>query len=97
MITANGLKKNLDASNISSEKGGHYGKGDGGMTITLTVEKRPEMEVTLEWDKSGVFHARVYEKWGGEWHQTHESRPYPADAEDKAIAAHKRFIKKYIK
>ena len=64
------------------------------MTVTLAVRNSPTMEVTLEWERPG-FCARVYEKWGGEWHQTHESRRYS----DKRSAArsYSYFVRKYFK
>jgi hypothetical protein len=65
------------------------------MTITIAVERNPATEVTIEWEKFGFFYARVYENWGGEWHQTHESNPYKD--EEKAKASYKRFVKRYIK
>ena len=67
------------------------------MTIIMASERNPAMEVTLEWEKPGVIYARVYENYGGNWYQTHESRPYSVSNEDKATAAYKRFVKRYIK
>ena len=66
------------------------------MTITIAVERNPATEVTLEWERN-CYHARVYENWGGEWHQTHESNPYSYKNEEKAKASYKRFVKRYIK
>ncbi len=65
------------------------------MTITIAVERNTATEVTMEWEKNGCFYSRVYENWGGEWHQTHESNPYKDEA--KAKASYKRFVRKYIK
>lgn len=65
------------------------------MTLTIAVEKNPAIEVTLEWEKTGCFYARVYENWGGEWHQTHESNPY--SIKEDAMKSYKRFVKRYIK
>lgn len=67
------------------------------MTITIAKERNAAAEATLEWEKPGVLYARVYENWGGEWHQTHESRPYPVSAENNARAAYRRFAKRYVK
>lgn len=67
------------------------------MTIIIEIEKNPATEVTLEWEKPGVIYTRVYENCGGEWHQTHESKPYSVNAEDKARATYKRYVKKYVK
>lgn len=66
------------------------------MTVVIAVTKRDGIEATLEWEKPGVLWARVYENCGGEWHQTHESRPFHPSDEDKAKAAYKRFVKRYI-
>lgn len=63
------------------------------MTITIAVERNPSTEVILEWERN-CYYARVYENWGGEWHQTHESNPYKD--EEKAKASYKRFVKRYI-
>ena len=64
------------------------------MTFTIAVKKSPAMEVTCEWERDG-FHARVYENWGGEWHETHTSRCYKY--EEDAMRSYKRFVRKYIK
>ena len=64
------------------------------MTIILAVEKNPAMEVTFECERDG-YYAAVYENWGGEWHQTHESQRYKD--REKAKAAYRRFVKRYIK
>lgn len=67
------------------------------MTITLATEKNPSTAATLEWEKPGVLYARVYEKWGDEWHKTHESLPYSVINERNAKASWKRFVKRYVK
>ena len=64
------------------------------MTITIAVAKNPATEVTLEWEKYGTFYARVYENWGGEWHKTHESRPYKL--EEDARRSYRRFVRRYF-
>lgn len=65
------------------------------MTIIMATEENAATKVSMEWEKFGCFYARVYENWGGEWHQTHESNPYKD--ETKAKASYKRFVKRYIK
>lgn len=64
------------------------------MTVTLAVRNSPTMEVTLEWERPG-YCARVYEKWGNEWHQTHESRYYGESS--KAKKSYNYFVRKYFK
>lgn len=62
------------------------------MTFTLAVYQKGDVEVTCEYEQY-TFHARVYEKYGGEWHRTHESWPY-VDRDD-AMKAYKRFKRRY--
>lgn len=69
-------------------------KGSDCMTVTIAVERNAAVEVTCEWERN-CYHARVYENWGGEWHQTHESNPY--SLKEDAMKSYKRFIKRYIK
>ena len=53
-------------------------------------------EATVEYESwNRCFHAYVYEKYGGEWHRTHQSQS--TTNEDVAIAAWKRFVRRYIK
>ncbi len=65
------------------------------MTVTIAYERNPTTKVTLEWEKFGAFYARVYENWGEEWHQTHESNSY--SIKEDAMKSYKRFVKRYIK
>ena len=64
------------------------------MTITIACERNVAVEVTCECERNS-FYARVYENWGGEWHQTHESNPYLL--KEDAMKSYKRFVKRYIK
>lgn len=66
------------------------------MTVWVLCERSLDgnREATVEFDKFGPFKARVYERIGNDWHQTHESTP--TWDKDKAIAAYERFVKKYI-
>lgn len=66
------------------------------MTLTLKGRCGDKIQATLEYEKTGVYVARVYENYGGaDWHQTHESNP--AVNRDKAEAAYKRFCNRYVK
>ena len=63
------------------------------MTVTIASERNAAVEVTCEWERN-YYHAKVYENWGGEWHQTHESHLY--SIKEDAMKSYKRFVKKYI-
>ena len=66
------------------------------MTITILTERNlnNDKEATFEYERD-AFYARVYERFGEEWKQTHESLRYKDRA--KAKAAFRRFTNKYIK
>lgn len=64
------------------------------MTLTMEKKRKENFEVTIEYEKFGCCYARVYERWGDEWHKISESHPYKD--EKKVKAAYRRFIKKYL-
>ena len=68
------------------------------MTHVSKCEKSTDgkREATVEWESwNQCFHAYVYETYGGDWHITHQS--WATKDEDVAIAAWRRFVRRYIK
>ena len=64
------------------------------MAVIITGENGKDIEVTLEYERC-IYCARVHERCGGYWYETHTSRWY--ELKEDAMKAYKRFVKKYIK